>query len=85
APPTITPKTKILFIVHGASRAAEKYLNDWMLLSQGRDVLLVAPKFSKEFYKEYVYLMKTNDRGREVNDTSLDLDSSLGELFNFFS
>jgi len=85
APPTITPKTKILFIVHGASRAAEKYLNDWMLLSQGRDVLLVAPKFSKEFYKEYVYLMKTNDRGRAINDTSLDLDSSLGELFNFFS
>ncbi|KRP15363.1 MAG: hypothetical protein ABS13_07950, partial [SAR86 cluster bacterium BACL1 MAG-121128-bin56] len=85
APPIITPKTKILFIVHGVSRTAERYLNDWVLLSQGRDVLLVAPKFSKEFYNEYAYLMKTNKTGRPMNDTSLDLDSSLDELFNFFS
>jgi hypothetical protein len=85
APPIITPKTKILFLVHGVSRTAERYLNDWVLLSQGRDVLLVAPKFSKEFYNEYAYLMKTNKTGRPMNDTTLDLDSSLDELFNFFS
>ena len=85
APASITENTKIMFIIHGASRSADSYLNDWLALSEGRDVLLIAPKFSKEFYDEYAYLMKTNKRGKRVRDASLDLDSSLGELFNFFS
>ena len=85
APVSITENTKIMFIIHGAARSADSYLNDWLALSEGRDVLLIAPKFSKEFYDEYAYLMKTNKRGTRVRDASLDLDSSLGELFNFFS
>jgi len=85
APSVITPQTKILFIIHGASRTARKYFNDWLPLIQGRDVILVAPKFSTEFYNEYVYLMKTNQQGKALKNTSLDLDSSLGDLFDFFS
>ena len=85
APPAITSETKILFIVHGASRTARKYLNDWLPLVQGRDVILVAPKFSKEFYNEYAYLMKTNKQGKRLSNTFLDLSSSLGDLYDFFS
>jgi len=85
APVSITENTKIMFIIHGSARSADSYLNDWLALSEGRDVFLIAPQFSKEFYDEYAYLMKTNKRGKRVRDASLDLDSSLGELFNFFS
>ena len=83
-PPTITEKTKIIFIIHGASRKAEQSLNDWLPLVEGRDVVLIAPEFSKEFYNEYAYLMKTTKTGRKLKDASRDLESSLGNIFNFF-
>ena len=84
-PPVISEKTKIMFIIHGASRDAEQSLNDWLPLVEGRDVVIIAPEFSKEFYNEYAYLMKTAKTGRKLKDTSRDLESSLGDIFNFFS
>ena len=44
-PETIDSNTKIIFIMHGASRGAEKYLNDWLPLAQDRNVVLIAPEF----------------------------------------
>ena len=84
-PETISEETKILFIMHGGSRAAKSYITDWLPLAENRNVVLIAPKFSKEFYKEYVYLMKSNEKGRAISDPSLDLENSLGLLFDFFS
>ena len=84
-PSAITEKTKIMFIIHGGSRKAEQSLNDWLPLVEGRDVVIIAPEFSKEFYNEYAYLMKTTKTGRKLKDTSRDLESSLGDIFNFFS
>ena len=84
-PPTISKKTKIMFIIHGASRKAERNLNNWLPLLEGRDVVVIAPEFSKEFYNEYAYLMKTTKTGRVLKDRSRDLESSLGDIFNFFS
>ena len=85
APPIISKNTKIMFIIHGASRKAKQGLNDWLPLVEGRDVVLIAPEFSSEFYNEYAYLMKTTQTGRVLKDTSRDLESSLGDIFNFFS
>ena len=84
-PPVISKKTKIMFIIHGASRKVEESLNDWLPLVEGRDVVIIAPEFSKEFYNEYAYLMKTTKTGRKLKDTSRDLESSLGDIFNFFA
>ena len=84
-PETISEESKILFIMHGGSRSAESYITDWLPLAENRNVVLIAPKFSKEFYKEYVYLMKSNEKGRAISDPSLDLENSLGLLFDFFS
>ena len=83
-PTSINEETKILFIMHGASRSAEKYINDWLPLAEQRNVVLIAPEFSKEFFPEYVYLMKTNEKGKRLKDESLYLDDSLGLLFDFF-
>ena len=77
APTNITENTKIIFIIHGGSRGADSYLKDWITLAEGRDAFLVAPKFSKNFFNEYAYLMKTDKWGRSLKDSSLDLDSCL--------
>ncbi|MDB9909602.1 hypothetical protein OAD45_04290 [Gammaproteobacteria bacterium] len=85
APETISNNTQIIFIIHGASRKAKQGLTNWLPLVEGRDAVLIAPEFSKEFYNEYAYLMKTTKTGRTLKDTSRDLESSLGDIFNFFS
>lgn len=83
-PESIDENTKIIFIMHGASRTAKKYINDWLPLVQNRNVVLIAPKFSKESFPEYVYLMMSTERGKLLKDESLFLTDSLGLLFDFF-
>ena len=83
-PESIDENTKIIFVMHGASRTARKYLNDWLPLAKNRNVVLIAPEFSKESYPEYVYLMMATERGKLLQDQSLYLTDSLGLLFDFF-
>ena len=83
-PESIDENTKIIFIMHGASRGAEKYLNDWLPLVKNRNAVLIAPEFSKESYPEYVYLMMSTDRGKLLKDQSLYLTDSLGLFFDYF-
>jgi len=83
-PESIDENTKIIFIMHGDSRGAEKYLNDWLPLVKNRNAVLVAPEFSKESYPEYVYLMMSTDRGKLLKDQSLYLTDSLGLFFDYF-
>jgi pimeloyl-ACP methyl ester carboxylesterase len=70
--------------MHGASRNAEKYINDWLPIAQNRNVVLIAPEFSKERFPEYVYLMMSTEKGKLLKDQSLYLNDSLGLLFDFF-
>jgi pimeloyl-ACP methyl ester carboxylesterase len=83
-PESIDENTKIIFIMHGASRNAEKYINDWLPLAQNRNVVLIAPEFSKERFPDYVYLMMSTEKGKLLKDQSLYLNDSLGLLFDFF-
>ena len=83
-PESIDEKTKIIFIMHGASRNAEKYINDWLPLAQNRNVVLIAPEFSEERFPDYVYLMMSTEKGKLLKDQSLYLNDSLGLLFDFF-
>ena len=83
-PKSIDANTKILFIMHGASRTAEKYINDWLPIAKGRNVVLIAPEFSKESFPEYVYLMMSTEKGKRLNNQSLYLNNSLGLIFDLF-
>jgi pimeloyl-ACP methyl ester carboxylesterase len=83
-PESIDENTKIVFIMHGASRNAQKYINDWLPLAQNRNVVLIAPEFSKERFPDYVYLMMSTEKGKLLKDQSLYLNDSLGLLFDFF-
>ena len=84
SPKSINANTKLLFLVHGGSRAAEKYINDWISFSKDRNVVLVAPEFSKKYYPEYAFLMMSKENGKSLNDESLYINNSLGLLFDFF-
>ena len=46
-PKTIDADTKIIFIMHGASRGAKKYLNDWLPLAKDRNVVFIAQNLLK--------------------------------------
>ncbi len=83
-PESIDGNTKIIFIMHGASRTAKKYINDWLPLVKDRNVVLIAPEFSKESYPEYVYLMMSTERGKRLKNKSLYLNNSLGLIFDLF-
>ena len=56
--------------MHGGSRAAEKYINDWISFSKDRNVVLVAPEFSEIYYPEYAYLMMSKENGKSLNNES---------------
>ena len=84
SPKSINANTKLLFLVHGGSRAAEKYINDWISFSKDKNVVLVAPEFSKKYYPEYAFLMMSKENGKSLNDESLYINNSLGLLFGFF-
>jgi len=83
-PKFINEKTKIIFLIHGDSRDAKKSINDWLQIARDRNVVLVAPKFSDDFYSEYSLLMISNEKGRLLSNKSMHLDNSLGVLFDFF-
>jgi len=83
-PETINANTKILFLLHGGSRTAEKYINEWLPIANDRNIVLIAPRFSVEFFPEYAYLMMSTKNGKLLKDQSMYLNNSLGLLFDFF-
>ena len=52
-PKEINKDTKVLFIIHGNSRGAERYLKLWISSSKNKNVILVAPHFSKQYFPRY--------------------------------
>ena len=67
-PDTVDENTKILFIMHGASRTAENYLAAWQPFIKGRNVVAIAPKFTKELFPQYVTLMRATTEGELLNE-----------------
>ena len=53
-PAEINDQTKILFIMHGASRNADQYLAAWQPHVADRNVVAIAPRFTKELFPHYV-------------------------------
>src|SRR3546814_10090967 len=47
-PRRLTPDSRILFVLHGVKRDAERYRDAWIRHAEAYNVLLVAPEFSRE-------------------------------------
>jgi len=70
--------------MHGASRTAENYLAAWQPFIKGRNVVAIAPKFTKELFPQYVTLMRATTEGELLNDPSLYLDNIIPIMFDVF-
>ena len=83
-PKEINPDTKVLFIIHGGSRDAERYLSYWLEHAKDKNVILIAPHFTKENFPYYQTLGMATFSGRIINDKSEWLDNSIKNFFIFF-
>ncbi|MCH9694185.1 MAG: alpha/beta hydrolase [Gammaproteobacteria bacterium] len=50
-PETVQPDTKIVIVMHGASRDAPRYYRDWRALGEKLDLIVVVPEFPKSKFK----------------------------------
>ena len=83
-PKEINENTKVLFIIHGASRDVEKYLNQWIEEPQDKNVILVAPHFTLENYPYFATLGMATSSGRMIKDQSNHLRDSVSSFYNYF-
>ena len=83
-PKEINSDTKVLFLIHGGSRDAEKYLSYWIDLAENKNVILIAPLFTKKNFPYYQTLGMATFSGKVINDESQWLDNSITNFFIFF-
>ena len=62
-PKEINSDTKVLFVIHGASRNAEFYLEQWIESSKDKNIILVAPHFIKRNFRSYHTLEMSTSSG----------------------
>ena len=83
-PSKINSETKILFVIHGASRNAERYLSMWIKEAKDKNVLLIAPRFKKEDHPYYSTLGMATHDGKLIDDKDIWLNDSLERFFTLF-
>ena len=83
-PKEINNQTKVLFIIHGNSRDVNKYLNLWLEDAKDKNVILVAPHFTKENYPNFGTLQIAKSSGKILNDQSNNLTNSISSFFTYF-
>ena len=83
-PEVVNENTKVLFIIHGSSRDAERYLNAWLADIKNKNVILVAPHFTKENYSNYATLQMSTSSGRLLKNQSNHLKNSISSFYSFF-
>ena len=50
-PEDASPSTRIVIVMHGASRDARRYFRDWKAMGIEHDLIVVVPEFSKSKFK----------------------------------
>tara|TARA_Y100000996_G_C22539119_1_gene649346 strand:+ start:1018 stop:1878 length:861 start_codon:yes stop_codon:yes gene_type:complete len=83
-PKEINEHTKVLFIIHGASRDVERYLNASLDAAKNKNVILVAPFFTKKSFPNYQTLGMAKSSGKRINDPSKELTNSISSFYTFF-
>ena len=68
-PPGITPRSPVVFVMHGVQRNGEDYLNEWIEAATAKKFLLVVPEFSKAQFpgeEGYIYGNTVDEAGRAI-------------------
>ena len=82
-PEKINENTKVIFVIHGNSRNAEDYLSEWRPYIANKNVIVVAPKFTKESFRYFALLEMAQSSGKVNKDESEYINNSISLIFNF--
>ena len=83
-PKEINKDTKVLFVIHGASRDVKRYYRAAYKEAKDKNVILVVPHFKKEDLRYYYTLgMSTND-GEIISNDNKHLTSSISSFYKYF-
>ena len=83
-PNEINNDTKLIFVIHGASRDVKRYLEAWLEQSKDKNVILVAPFFSKDSFQYYNTLELASSSGKTFKNSKTKLTNSISSFFTFF-
>ena len=83
-PKEINQNTKVIFIIHGNSRDVERYINLWLEPSKDKNVILVAPHFTRSNYSNFGTLQIARSSGKILKNQSNNLKNSLSSFFTYF-
>mgnify|MGYP001296414244 FL=1 len=83
-PKEINENTKVIFIIHGNSRDVERYINLWLEPSKDKNVILVAPHFTRSNYSNFGTLQIARSSGKILKNQSNNLKNSLSLFFTYF-
>ena len=83
-PKEINSDTKVLFVIHGASRNAEFYLEQWIESSKDKNIILVAPHFIKRNFRSYHTLEMSTSSGVINTDKNTWLTGSIKSFYTYF-
>ena len=83
-PKAINKNTKVIFIIHGSSRDAKRYLNAWEFDAKNKNVILVAPYFTNEYFPNYATLQMATSSGIILKNQSNNLKNSISSFYSFF-
>ena len=83
SPNVIDENTKVIFVIHGNTRNAEDYLSEWRPYIAKKNVIVVAPKFTKESFKYFALLEMAQSSGKVNRDESEYINNSISLIFNF--
>ena len=84
-PEEVNQDTKVLFVIHGASRTAERYLNHWKSLTFDKNIIVIAPKFSEDSFPSFnTLVIDSKTEGYLLNPDNY-IGDSISMIFNFLS
>lgn len=82
-PEVINEDTKVIFVIHGNSRNAEDYLSEWKSHIQNKNVIAIAPEFSKENFRYFFLLEMAESSGLVNKEKDQYINNSISFIFNY--
>ena len=83
-PAEVNTETKVLFIIHGSSRDADRYLSMWLDAEKDKNVILVAPHFKKNAHPYIATLGMASYSGKIIKDQGVWLNDSIAKFYAYF-
>ena len=67
----VNDQTEILFIIHGNSRNADGYIEVWANYAKDKNIILIAPEFSRSKFSNYNTLQMSSSTGKILKNSCL--------------